>query len=63
VRALPGTLYDGHTLAEALEHREILMDQLRALAVVDRRYRGHGGSYGYSVLCRYHNVGIHPQCG
>lgn len=42
MRALPGNPYDGHTLAEALEHVEILTDQRPKLAVVDRSYRGHG---------------------
>lgn len=42
MRALPGSPYDGHTLAEALEQVEILTDQRPELAVVDRGYRGHG---------------------
>jgi IS5 family transposase len=42
LRALPGTPYDGHTLAEALEQVETLTDQRPELAVVDRGYRGHG---------------------
>jgi len=42
MRALPETIYDGHTLAEALEQVEILTDQRPELAVVDCGYRGHG---------------------
>lgn len=41
LRSLPGSPYDGHTLAEALEQVEILTDQRPSLAVVDRGYRGH----------------------
>jgi len=39
MRALQGTPYDGHTLAEALEQVEILTGQKPSLAVVDRAYR------------------------
>ncbi len=42
MRAMPGSPYDGHTLAEALEQVEILTDRCPELAVVDRGYRGHG---------------------
>ena len=42
MRAMPGTPYDGHTLAKALEQVEILTEQRPAIAVVDRGYRGHG---------------------
>jgi IS5 family transposase len=42
MRTLPGTPYDGHTLAEALEQVEILTEQKPTLAVVDRGDRGHG---------------------
>jgi len=42
MRSFPGTPYDGHTLAPALEQVEILTDQRPDLAVVDRGYRGHG---------------------
>jgi IS5 family transposase len=42
MRALPGSPYDGHTLAEALEQVEVLTDRRPSLAVVDRGYRGHG---------------------
>ncbi len=42
MRTMPGNPYDGHTLAEALEQVEILTDTRPDLAVVDRRYRGHG---------------------
>ena len=41
-RSFPGNPYDGHTLASALEQVAILTDQVPALAVVDRGYRGHG---------------------
>ncbi|WP_188717420.1 IS5 family transposase [Paracoccus acridae] len=41
-RSFPGNPYDGHTLAPALEQVAILTDQVPALAVVDRGYRGHG---------------------
>ena len=41
-RSFPGNPYDGHTLAPALEQVAILTDQVLALAVVDRGYRGHG---------------------
>ena len=42
MRALPGNPYDGHTLAEALEQVDILIERKPTLAVVDRGYRGHG---------------------
>ena len=41
-RSFPGNPCDGHTLASALEQVAILTDQVPALAVVDRGYRGHG---------------------
>ena len=41
-RSFPGSPYDGHTLAPALEQVAILTDQVPDLAVVDRGYRGHG---------------------
>jgi len=41
-RSFPGTPHDGHALAPALEQVVILTDQVPALAVVDRGYRGHG---------------------
>jgi transposase, IS5 family len=42
VRSFPGSPYDGHTLAPALEQVAILTDREPDLAVVDRGYRGHG---------------------
>ena len=41
-RSMPGTTYDGHTLAEALDQVEVLTDTRPSLAVVDPGYRGHG---------------------
>lgn len=35
-------IYDGHTLAPALEQVAILTDQVPDLVVFDRGYRGHG---------------------
>ena len=42
MRSFAGNPYDGHTLRPALAQVEILTDQRPDLAVVDRRYRGHG---------------------
>jgi IS5 family transposase len=42
LRSTPYGIYDGHTLAPALEQVEILTDTRPTLAVVDRGYRGHG---------------------
>ena len=41
LRSTPHGIYDGHTLAAALEQVAILTDQMPDLAVVDRGYRGH----------------------
>lgn len=41
MRSLPGNPYDGHTLAEALEQKEILTDTPTKLVCVDRGYKGH----------------------
>ena len=46
MRSLPGTPYDGHTLAEALEQVEILTDTRPDRVFVDRGYRGHGMANG-----------------
>ncbi|MBB5445462.1 hypothetical protein HDG38_004093 [Paraburkholderia sp. WSM4177] len=35
--------YDGHTLAEALEHAAILCDATPEVAIVDRGYKGVAG--------------------
>jgi len=42
MRSLPGNPYDGHTLHEALEQKEILTDTPTKLVCVDRGYKGHG---------------------
>lgn len=42
MRSMPGNPYDGHTLREALEQVEILIDTRPKRAFVDRGYRGHG---------------------
>ena len=42
IRALSGNPYDGHTLAEALEQVETLIDQRPEMAFVDCGYHGHG---------------------
>ena len=42
MRSMPGSPYDGHTLADALQQVETLTRQRPSLAVVDRGYRGHG---------------------
>ena len=42
MRSMPGNPYDGHTLHEALEQVEILIDTRPNRAFVDRGYRGHG---------------------
>jgi IS5 family transposase len=39
-RSMPGNPYDGHTLAEALEHGAILSDVKPEVAIVDRGYKG-----------------------
>ncbi|RQU49427.1 IS5 family transposase [Burkholderia cenocepacia] len=39
-RSMPGSPYDGHTLAEALEQAAILSDVQPEIAVVDRGYKG-----------------------
>ncbi len=39
-RSMPGSPYDGHTLAEALERAAILSDVQPEIAVVDRGYKG-----------------------
>lgn len=40
MRSMPGSPYDGHTLAEALEQAAILSDVTPEVAVVDRGYKG-----------------------
>jgi transposase, IS5 family len=42
MRSMPGNLYDGHTLPDALQQVETLTGHHVSLAVVDRGYRGHG---------------------
>lgn len=37
---MPGNLYDGHTLAEALDQAAILGDATPEVAIVDRGYKG-----------------------
>ncbi|WP_210527311.1 IS5 family transposase [Rubellimicrobium arenae] len=59
MRSLPGNLYDGHTLTEALEQVEILTDQRPRLAVVDRGYRGHSVE-GTQVLISGSRGGLTP---
>ena len=39
-RSMPGDPYDGHTLHDALEQAEILSEDKRLMAFVDRSYRG-----------------------
>ena len=41
-RSFPGNPCDGHTPAPALAQVAILTEQMPALAIVDRGYRGHG---------------------
>jgi IS5 family transposase len=40
MRSMPGSPYDGHTLAEALEQAAILSEVTPEVAVVDRGYKG-----------------------
>src|ERR1700735_3928409 len=40
IRSMPGSPYDGHTLAEALEQAPILCDATPEVAIVDRGYQG-----------------------
>lgn len=42
MRTMPNNPYDGHTLAEALEQKEILTDVKTERAFVDKGYKGHG---------------------
>lgn len=41
MRTMPGNPYDGHTLAEALEQKEILTNTSTKCVFVDKGYRGH----------------------
>jgi IS5 family transposase len=41
MRTMPGNPYDGHTLAEALEQKEILTNTPTERVFVDKGYRGH----------------------
>jgi transposase, IS5 family len=59
LRSLPGTPYDGHTLAEALEQVEVLTDHRPSLVVVDRGYRGQGVQ-GTKVLISGRRRGLTP---
>ena len=42
MRTMPGNPYDGHTLAQALEQKEILTNVKTKHAFVDKGYKGHG---------------------
>lgn len=42
MRTMPGNPYDGHTLAQALEQKEILTNVKTKRAFVDKGYKGHG---------------------
>lgn len=42
MRPMPGNPYDGHTLAQALEQKEILTNVKTQRAFVDKGYKGHG---------------------
>ena len=41
MRSMPGNPYDGHTLAEAIEQKEILTNTKTKLICVDKGYKGH----------------------
>ena len=60
MRSMPGSPYDGHTLADALQQVETLTGQCPSLAVVDRGYRGHGVQ-GTRVLISGTRRGLTPR--
>ncbi len=60
MRSMPGNLYDGHTLADALQQVETLTGSCPSLAVVDRGYRGHRVQ-GTRVLVSGTRRGLTPR--
>lgn len=58
-KALPGTPYDGHTLAEALQETEALTGRAIERAYVDKGYRGHGAPNQHRVFISGQKRGVH----
>lgn len=58
-KALPGTPYDGHTLAEAIEQTEALTGHAIERAYVDKGYRGHKAPNQHRVFISGQKRGVH----
>ena len=60
VRALPGSPYDGHTLAAQIAQVERLTGERVERAYVDRGYRGHDADRARVVISRQRRDGLTP---
>jgi IS5 family transposase len=58
-KALPGTPYDGHTLAEVIEETEALTGRAIERVYVDKGYRGHGVPNQHRVFISGQKRGVH----